>query len=267
MPIVKTERNNQMKLIDARIEDSIAQKKKKYSRSQIENAIKFWNMVLENKSPLIDDLVSVFDYYYVFMGMPLVPTQNNLSAIYDVVNKNLFDNKLHKRSFAVNDELCVKQNSLLGYVYEYYSDDDRKTDVLISEKCIDSENSVHYPPMICLSHKFMHSAHLVVSLASLIAHEMIHQWCVENGNALKEIYDCREKDKEYDKHGPDFIKFMNLANSKHGLNIEIHGTSIDQSNIDAIRSLKSFAGDDYMAENELNKGLVDGKQIKKMFFA
>ena len=33
-------------------------------------------MVLENKSPLIDDLITIFGYYHVFMGIPIIPTQN-----------------------------------------------------------------------------------------------------------------------------------------------------------------------------------------------
>lgn len=256
-----------MKTIDARINDRVIPRTKKYSKRQIKNAIKFWTMVLENKSPLIDDLITVFGYYYVFMGSPFIPSQNQLNAIYNVVNVHLFNNSLQSIPFILNDELCAKQKSLLGYVYEYYTDDIKRCDVLITEKCVDSENIEHYPPMICVSKKFMNSRHLLISLTSLIAHEMIHQYCVEKGNALKDIYECREKNEKYNVHGDEFSNFMNIANSKHGLNIRPSGTDIIQMNIDAMKTLDNFAGNDYMMEDDLRKGLIDGKEIKRMFIA
>lgn len=246
------------------------QKKKKYSREQIIKAIKFWNMILENTSPLIDDLISVFGYHYVFTGIPLIPMIDQLNAIYDIVNVHVFGSKLNKTQIVENDEKCKEQNALLGYMYSSWPDDKRKTNVLFKGKdYVDENGTLHQAPIICVSKDMMSSLHLVISLASLVTHEMIHQFCIECGNALKEMYESESKKEQYDIHGEEFKKYMDIANSKFGLNVTIAGTSIDQSNIGAMKSLCAFAKNDYLEEkeNDVKTGTYNGKPIIKKFIS
>lgn len=252
--------------LDKNNEDRIHPKIKKYSRDQIENAIKFWSMILENKSLILDDLIEVFGYHYVFTGVPVIPTIWQLDEIYKIINRHMFNNELHKIPFIEDDELARKNNALLGYVFSSYSNDEKKIDVLIEQPSIDDDGNKYFPPSICLSKKLMSSMNLVISLASLVAHEMIHQLSIENGNELKDIYELKNNGKEYDRHGDFFKKWMDIGNSKYGLNIQIAGMSIDKSNISSMVALNAFAGNDYLLEVD-KKGTYDGKKITQMFIA
>ena len=108
----------------------------------------------------------------------------------------------------------------------------------------DSNGNVYYPPLIYVADETLTSIMSIITLTSMLTHEMIHQYVDENGNGLQKQYDADYKGIPYDPHKGEFTKWMDIANSKHGLNVvEIGSRAIyDSSSVDR---LKAFAGKDY----------------------
>ena len=92
----------------------------------------------------------------------------------------------------------------------------------------------------------------IIALTSIIAHEMIHQWTNEIGKEVDKTYECDRTGRPYDPHSGEFEKWMDIANSKHGLNVAVSGSSMTYDS-DAASKFKSFAGLDY-AVNESDIG-------------
>ena len=74
--------------------------KKLYTKKQIVEAIKYWEFVLkmmdESKSPLLDEFAKTFGENVLFSNKPNISiTLENVKIIYDILNKNIFNNTLN----------------------------------------------------------------------------------------------------------------------------------------------------------------------------
>ena len=83
--------------------------KKQYSKHQIQEAIKHWQNVLkrmdESKSELLDACIEKFGEDIVFdEHLSFNFTQNNIDALFDVLDHNVFNSKLH----------LIKKNVFVG---------------------------------------------------------------------------------------------------------------------------------------------------------
>ena len=57
-------------------------------------------------------------------------------------------------------------------------------------------------------------------LASIVIHEMIHQYTVEHGNELTLENDDAKNNKLHNPHGDEFMKIANSINEEYGTSIE-----------------------------------------------
>ena len=220
---------------------------KRYTKKQIHEAISFWTKILENTSPLIDALVDEYGYDVVFGHKKVVPTLKMLEKIYSIVNIHLFDNKLNPCQIE-NDKLgkCKSDSAAMEFSDVIYTDSASNPTkyVLLTQIGQDSNGNVFYPPLIYVADETLTSTMSIITLTSMLTHEMIHQYVDENGNGLQKQYDADYKGIPYDPHKGEFTKWMDIANSKHGLNVVEIGsrTTYDSSSADR---LKAFAGKDY----------------------
>lgn len=82
-------------------------------------------------------------------------------------------------------------------------------------------------------------------ITGVLAHEMIHQETVENGNALTEKFECDMAGKIYDEHGLAFSSRMKEITSGFGLNIQKFGTSMSNYTEQSSVAVRDFAAGDY----------------------
>lgn len=236
---------------------------KKYTKQQIAEAIQFWKKILENKSPLLDDLVDNFGYGAVFNSIPMPMTLKTYEKLFDKANLHVFSERLVKWPFVIDDQECDASNALCGYVNSLISNVEKQRYNVVTKDCIvDGElyKSPHYAFKTAIVDG--HSYALMMTM-SLLVHEMIHQFnyeCEDEGVVqwLDAAYG-----RTYDMHGKNFMKMMDKVNTEHGLSVSKTGIgSLKQLEADAIDKVKSFARNDYKNESD-NGEVIYGHKILK----
>lgn len=225
---------------------------KRYTKKQIKEAIDFWKVILENKSPLLDDLVDEYGYGIVFYNVPIHLTMKQFDVLFDAINHNLFSNMLQKWPFIKNDIECNAANALCGYVPDLISNvEQKKYDVVLEEMTINNE--VYVPPHYAFSSRLVdgHECSLILA-ASLMAHEMIHQFNLEHEDEGSIWWLSAAHSKDYDPHGKNFERWMDRANAIHGLHVQKHGQGLNVVVLskNAVDAVNAFAGQDYVCEND-----------------
>lgn len=79
-------------------------------------------------------------------------------------------------------------------------------------------------------------------IVNLMAHEMIHQYDVENGAALDEMLSAQNSGNSYNPHGTVFQKFMNDANKFFGLSIGTTSAGIEIEQMRAAKAAREMNG-------------------------
>ena len=230
-------------------------KTKLYTKKQIREAIEFWTKILENTSPLIDALVEDFGYEIVFGKQCIIPSLKNIKTIYDLVNAYAFANKLVPCPIE-NDILgkCALDYAAMEFYNVLYTDTKENPSkyILLTQLGQDENGKTFYPPRIFVADRTLNEKMHLMSLVSIIAHEMIHQYVIEIGNGIQKQFEADYVTYiPYDEHKGEFAVWMNTINSKHGLNVcEVGSKSTYDKDSD--NALKMFAGNDY-AMNESTK--------------
>lgn len=227
-------------------------KTKLYTKQQIQEAIAFWTKILENTSPFIDALVEEFGYDVVFGNRKIVPSLKIIENIYHMLNTYAFDNQLAICPIEKDiDGLCVIDNAAMEYCYTLYTDkiEHPTKYVLLTQAGKDKNGNVFCPPKIIIADETLSSSMSLMSLISMIAHEMIHQHMIEVGDDVQKQFEADYVTHEqYDEHNIRFEKMMDQLNAAHGLNICKSGSK-NTYDKDIIDALKNFVGSDY-AMNE-----------------
>ena len=232
-------------------------KTKLYSKKQVQEAIEFWTKILENESLLVDALVEDFGYDVVFGRKKILPTLKNIETIYDIVNTYMFSNALAKCPIEIDKyHYCKDNDAAMGYnCFMYQDSEDADTYVLLKQLGKDAEGNVYHPPAIYVNDETFDEPISIIGLASIVAHEMIHQYINEIGNGCKMTYDNDKNNIPYDVHDNDeFNKWKEIANSKLGLHVTTEGSksTYDSAAIDA---LKKFAESSYKINEHDNQSI------------
>jgi len=201
---------------------------------------------------LLDDLVDEYGYGIVFHNMPVNATLRSFEKLFASINKNIFSNMLVKWPFIIDDEACNAVNAICGYVPDMISNvEEQRYYVVLNDTVVD--DMLFVPPHYAFSSKLVKGNECSLILAaSLLAHEMMHQYNFEIEDECSVKWFDDAYGRSYDKHGKNFEKWMKIANDKYGLNVKKSGCgTISDLSIEAYNALKKFAGKDYV--NELNE--------------
>ena len=146
----------------------------------------------------------------------------------------------------------------MGYNCFMYEDPSNLgTYTLLTQIGKDANGNIYHPPSIYVDDETFNTQMSIVALASIVAHEMIHQYINEIGDGCKKTYDNDENGIPYDVHNNDaFNKWKNIANNELGLHVTKDGSKSTYDN-DAIDALKKFAGSSYEIDEDINR---DSKQ-------
>lgn len=188
----------------------------------------FIRYLVESRSPLLNDLVDAFSYNMVYNGYVRNdrpnPTSNTCQTIYRILNKWMFGNRL-RDSISIN-VINSGRNQLqyaANYQFMYSAFQNRLGNVklfLVNEQYeIDPTNP-------CLN-IVINGRPTLMYIANLLAHEMIHQYDIENANGLDKMLECIMNKTEYNPHGDVFCKFMNDANNYFGLTVSKNANNIE----------------------------------------
>ena len=208
----------------------------RYTRQQILEKLEFWKRELEkldeSRSPLIDALVDEFgeDSVFGFNGKHLIPvTLDLIEKCYAAINKWMFSSKLKQLPIFIEEESEYSRTSkdhLASYSYTHRRTSPKYT--LLTKKVVDENGKVHYPPRLKIPWFVLKSKMPLMFVASIIAHEMIHQYDVEIGDELVRMKEDDDKEIKHDPHGEVFKKFMKDANDLYGLSVEL---AVDLSHV------------------------------------
>lgn len=219
---------------------------KKYTKQQIQEAISFWKVILENKSPLLDDLVDEYGYGIVFHDVPVNATLRLFDNLFTCINKHVFSNNLRKWPFVIDDAACNIANALCGYVPDLVSNvKEQRYEVVLKDTIVD--DILFVTPHYAFSSKLINGNECSLILAaSLLAHEMIHQFNFEHEDEGSIKWCAVACGESYNDHGKNFEKWMDVANSKFGLDVKKVGKGkMSGLSTQAHDALKKFAGQDY----------------------
>lgn len=224
----------------------------RYSRKQIQEAIRYWENQLKlmnekiinesSKSNFIHELINIFGESKIYSDFNSTYSVNmsECELIRDLASKFIFTNQLKTRQIEFLNEIPSPQGDALGrYLYNFKPHFDR-------QKYVDGLILIDEPtnmPKIQLNIKKLSQPINIIFVVNLIVHEMIHQFTVECGNYLTEKFLSMINKKKFNAHTHEFIKMMNDINDNHGLNINIVGTSIDaecQLSLEKIRKFDGF---------------------------
>ena len=226
----------------------------KYSRQQIEEAIKFWTQILENKSPFLDRLVTEFGYDPVFRkDANMVFDLDSIKKIAYAANDIIFKRSIIDLRIVLDKhQKFTSVDVPFGYMYFIYDDEKSGKCTLLTQPVKDDEGNILFDsPEIYVSPEFLGTTKFnLITVSSIIVHEMIHQSIVENAGS-EELSQIRDTLSAEFGHNDKFKQMMSDINSKFGLNISIQGSSTYDD--DSFRSLQKFAGSDYIIpEDEKN---------------
>ena len=140
--------------------------------------------------------------------------------------KLFFDSRLQVREFKVGK--MTEKLKFASYVFAKSKINGKP--VFIKRIFHTSDGKTFYPPWFEISPLLLHFNMPFNYLASIVVHEMIHQYTVEIGNELQDEEDDKVNGKAHDPHKNEFEEMMNSINDEYGLSIEV---ACDISNIKA----------------------------------
>lgn len=174
----------------------------------------------ESKSPLLDEFAKTFGVNIVFStnGYEMIlPSLDMIQEIYRIANKIIFDSKLQTREFKISR--MTEKLKFASYVFAKSKINGKP--VFINKIIYTKDGKTFYPPWFEVSMLLLHFKMPFNYLASIVVHEMIHQYTVEIGNELQTEEDFKANGKKYDPHENEFEKMMNTINDNYGLLIEV----------------------------------------------
>lgn len=168
---------------------------------------------------MLDELVDEYGYGIVFHNIPVNATLRLFDKLFTIINKHVFSSQLVKWPFAVDDISCNAANALCGYVPDLVANNKKQRyEVVLEDIVIDG--ILFVPPHYVFSSKLVNGNECSLMLAaSLLAHEMIHQLNFEHEDEGAVMWHAIVHGKQYDYHGSNFEKWMDIANSRYGLDI------------------------------------------------
>lgn len=194
--------------------------KHNYTKHQIIEAIKHWKSVLrmmdESKSPLLDEFAKTFGEDVVFGNNKIITSLDMAKDIYNIVNNIVFNKQLTPRLFTSVG--IIDKLKFASYVVFQLKQNGKIT---FANKIIYGQNNtIAYPPSFEISELTFKLKMPFIYFASIVIHEMIHQYLVENKNELQKQEDAHQNNETYDPHDGEFKIMMNNLNKKHGLCIK-----------------------------------------------
>lgn len=162
-----------------------------------------------------------FGYAAVFEDRTVRLDLDLLATLRRLLNRHVFKNRLDLISIEIDKSgNCCKSGSVMMYNYAVYDDPDEPGQYfLLTRVGVDGNGNKFYPPSISVNPVFFNMDLSLMTVAGILAHEMIHQETVENGNVLAEKFKCDMSGKTYDEHGAKFSRRMDEINREFGLNV------------------------------------------------
>ena len=238
----------------------------KYTKKQIIESIKYWKNVLkmlsESKSVLLDAFAEKFGEDIVFgnNGHERINASLDIAKnIYSIVNNsNIFDVHLTPRLFKVTG--IIENFKLASYVVFSIKENERITFAKTTFR--GKDNVVAYPPSFEISELAFKLKMPFIYFASIIVHEMIHQYVIEHKNGLQIREDILKREETYDSHKGEFKFMMDKINEEHGLSIRpyVNLENLQSEFNQAINSVKQMQ-ESVNEENVIFKN--DGMTIEK----
>lgn len=222
-----------------------------HTRKQIIEAIKYWQKRLdESKSSLLDAFSKEFGEDVVFgnAGYERINASlDMIKRIYRISNDIIFNSALTLRDIKLMHGNC---QSFASYVYAKARSHGKL--VYVNQMYVAKDGNTYYPPYIEIRSYVLSVKMPFMFLASIVIHEMIHQYTVEHGNELMHEDDDANIGKEHNPHGEEFMKIANDINEEHGTSIEekCNICAIKQEFDDAIAAARK------MQESENGKNIV-----------
>ena len=173
----------------------------------------------ESKSPLLDAFAKKFGEDVVFGNgnyKMILPSMKMVEDIYNIANRVLFDSMLVLRDFKVAG--MTEKLKFASYVFAKAKKDGKPT--YVDYVFHASNGKVFYPPHFEISPLLLNFKMPFNYLASIVVHEMIHQYLVEIGNELQHQEDDKMNSKTHDPHKGEFETMMDSINDEYGLSIE-----------------------------------------------
>ena len=226
-------------------------KTQRYTTAQIQEAISFWTKILENKSRFLDALVDDFGYDYVFNANRKIQIRlKDIEKISQLANSVIFDGKLAHIDVVEdeNDEHFSQQNIFMSYGFTIYFDPNANEWKLLRETGQSADGIIYSAPKLYVSKYALDVQMHLITFASIIVHEVIHQHIIENARNEQLLKLANPSDNS---HNDEFILLMKKINAEFGLNITVNGSGkYDENLVDVLRK---FVGSDYrIAETDVN---------------
>lgn len=210
----------------------------------------FIRYLIESRSPLLNDLANVFSYDMVYNGYKRNdrpnPTLDTCQTIYRILNKWMFGNRL-RDSILIN-VINSGRNQLqyaANYEFMYSAFQNRRGTVKLF--LINEQHGID-PTNPCLN-IVINGRPTLMYITNLLAHEMIHQYDIENANGLDKMLECIMNKTEYNPHGDVFCRFMNDSNDYFGLNIQKTATNVEvdqqKATVAARKTNDDFSGREF----------------------
>lgn len=226
----------------------------RHTRQQIIEAIKYWQNVLkrmnESKSLLLNAFSNEFGEDVVFgnAGYERINASlDMIKRIYSISNDVIFNSALKLRDIKLVNDNC---QSFASYVYAKVRQHGKL--VYVNQIYVAQDGKTYYPPYISIQSLVLNVKMPFMFLASIVIHEMIHQYTVEHGNELATEDNDAKSNKIHNPHGDEFMKIANNVNEEHGMSIEekcnLH--NIKKEFDDAIAAARK------MQESENDKNIV-----------
>lgn len=253
--------------------------KKQYTKKQILEAIKHWESVLksmdESKSLLLDEFVKTFGEDVVFANeLNINITFKNVKTIYDILNKNIFDNVLNVKSGSLDlyCDACANINSILHNQYGAPSGYDISNMFALFHPKLRWMKSLTTgkPYLISLRNGIFINLDygkkaVLPYLISTICHEMIHCYDCIKGKLLQMTayclsVGCDADEISYESHFTPIFKEKSVEmKNKHGITINItaNDKSFDELNDLAASEIQ------VLREDEISSNLIPIKFSSK----
>ena len=246
--------------------------KKSYTKHQIVEAIKHWEYVLkrmdESKSPLLDVFAKTFEEDVIFSIKPNISiTLENVKTIYDILNKNVFNNALNIKSGSLDlyCDTCTNINSILHNQYGAPSGYDISNMFALFHPKLRWMKSLTTGKSYLISLRngiFINLDYgkkaVLPYLISTICHEMIHCYdCIKGQLLQMTVYclsiGCDASEISYESHfTPVFKEKSTEMKNKHGITINV---TADDKSFDELNDLAA-SEIQILREDEVTSDLV-----------
>lgn len=138
----------------------------------------------ESKSTLLDAFAQKFGEDVVFSSNgneKILPSLKMIEDIYGIANEVLFDSKLIHREFKVTG--ITEKLKFASYVFANAKKNGKPT--FVDHIFYASNGKIFYPPYFEVSSLLFHFKMPFNYLASIVVHEMIHQYNIEIGDEFQ----------------------------------------------------------------------------------